>query len=169
MTIVQNMLERHINPDRINVKRLTLETPQPREELPFDPERDLTEEDWKMLRVRTVTFKETLSVKHPEEVALKILNPTAPLEVDSKILKQLQQDGDKYLNIGDWWSYSNLASNIKLISGKDHFPINKESWEAMREMIDFLQTQDLTDLAALARNMKILNPDIDFRFKEKQH
>ena len=37
------------NPERINIKDLTLEEPEKKEGLPFDVERDITEEDWKKL------------------------------------------------------------------------------------------------------------------------
>ena len=37
-------------PDRINIHELTIEEPEKQSELPFDPERDITEEDWQGMR-----------------------------------------------------------------------------------------------------------------------
>lgn len=44
------LLERNFASDHINIKDLTIEAPEKREELPFDPERDITQEDWERMK-----------------------------------------------------------------------------------------------------------------------
>ena len=40
------------NPDKVTIKDLTVEKPEKGSELSFDPERDITGEDWKKINKR---------------------------------------------------------------------------------------------------------------------
>jgi len=66
------ILERHFDPKRtINIHELSIEAPEKSGELPFDPERDLTEEDWERMKneleadrlePRLITFSRMASI-----------------------------------------------------------------------------------------------------------
>src|SRR3989338_8517389 len=67
------------NPDRINIRHLAVETPAPREELPFDPERDITEKDIRGMETR---LEQLGSDRNDGQflvlaVALKVFSPSS--------------------------------------------------------------------------------------------
>ena len=81
------------NSERINIKDLTLEEPPKKKELPFDPERDLTEEDKGNLKkeleeniinhswVNALENMSAYNALFPDEIESLILDDTAWLEI----------------------------------------------------------------------------------------
>jgi len=153
------------NPERINIKDLTLEEPPKKRELPFDVERDITEEDWDKL----CRFLEEISVDDPARrssfayVAMntKLLYPNKPAEYFEGLAEKIKSSAEQ--NRPDsYQNFSLIAAALKVLSPEkfSEFHIDNNDWQGMKEVLESYKNGDHWDnFAWHAMKMKIIFPN----------
>ena len=109
------MFPRHPNPENrpINIKRLVIESPEPRAELPFDSERDITEEDWKMMQ--TELDKARRDGEHLRYITqafpMKLLDPRLHITLSEENISEIRE----YPEQAKWAEFVYYFSQAKII------------------------------------------------------
>ena len=172
------------NPNRINIHELTIEEPEKKSELRFDPERDITEEDWRNMRQLLEEYRkddERKSHGSGQEVMyfsgqamyMKILNPTVVLNLDETAWQVMRQDlernriqPDRYgvfpgHGLSDWGLFARQAREMKILDPEIDLNLNENAWQGMRQLLDSRRTdKKWGDFSSLAADIKILDPTL---------
>ena len=159
--------------ERINIKDLTLEEPEKKRGLPFDPERDITEEDWEGMKNDTKKDRaEHMWYFFAKKVmSMNILLPEKMEELDLKneetwqgmrdYLKKLLKEGSSSDHLVSY------ATAMKIIFPErfSEFYVGGEVWEGMKNRLNReREAANWWAFAILALEMKILFPDRSSEF-----
>ena len=111
------------NPERINIKDLTTEEPSKKEGLPFDPEKEITEKDWNVIRRNLglmfrgrkeshTSFDWPLFFSHIAAAKLLFPEKVNELGIDEHALEEMKQDLEGHP--GTIASFLVMDANIKI-------------------------------------------------------
>jgi len=180
------------NPERLNIKDLTIEEPESQERLAFDPEKDLTEEDWENMKDELEICRgegeennEWFNFAKQASV-MKLLDSNVDLGIDSKTwqamndkLDEYQEQGAKLAqgiisgeNLQPWKDFSLMAMNLKIIDPSFNFKkygvLDDLNWEGMeRELADCRASGDYNEFSDQSVAMKILDPKSKIEINEE--
>src|SRR3989338_1733168 len=158
------------NPERpINIRHLAVEYPQPREELPFDPERDITEEDWKEMRKFTKSLGRDRAGFCICASQMRILEPSIDFGLDPETLRKMCDAVLASIQQGreDWRRFIRMAADIKLLDDTVDFGITEDTiYEGGKKILankynPHGAVDTATHVASFAFDMKILAPSME--------
>lgn len=129
------------NPDRINIHELTIEDPEAQSELPFDPERDISAEDWAGMQDWLKTHCDDDNALMVHAVAMEIVFPgrTNDADVAKRIwkygierLKNDKKDG------GAWSDFCTCAYDMKILfpDKSREFGLDEEAWQGVKHELN---------------------------------
>jgi len=151
------------NPDRINIHELTVEEPEKQQELAFDPERDITEEDWKIMKEQLKRYKETgdWSSFYREAAAMKVLNPgKINIEVDKSSWENITNQPETIFKeplISSVRSLKNLNPAVSLGSlGIDGDFLNQEE----KELREYISNHNWLYIHSRASAFRVVEPNL---------
>ena len=152
-------------PDRINIHELTIEEPEKPSELPFDPERDITEEDWKGMRQALEASRKNVGDFFPQAMAIKLLNPREKIDVDEEYVhlakRKLKRDLE---NLKDF-SFLENASSVKMFDPQVRRYFSKKSWQEIIEYIKaWKNSKNWSVFLDYAKSIKIIDPSAEINF-----
>ena len=151
------------NPERINIKDLTLEEPEKKKsELPFDPERDITEEDWKRVRESLLSIRQE---EHPEFTYPELVKSVKILFPER--VSEFNFDDDFLWRRTKLWSQRHglpslldYVFEIKLAFPERISELNLDKLQEINKHIEvYRQRNDWAMFASAAMKMKILFPE----------
>lgn len=165
-------LEKHFNKERINVKKLSLEEPEKEPEiLTFDPERDITKEDWQNMKDEIDGFRkrEDWFFFASKAMEMKTLAPERVSELNlndndwqgmKKYLKQCREKNES--EWGKWRNFFFVAAGAKILFPERASEINLDdvAWKGSEDLIETNRGMHWWgDILKHAMEVKILAPD----------
>jgi len=171
------------NPDRINIHELTVEEPEKQTELPFDPERDLSNQDWeKMLTKLRSRIQNDRNARETGEdrqffytrcvglsllaMNLKILNPRVELDLDENVWKEMRETLEAVKYNGDWQSFSEQAISIKILN-PDIFALDEVGRQCMKSELErHRRARTWEAFFIQAVQVRIIDRDIDLKLDD---
>jgi len=164
------------NSDRINIHELTVEEPEKQEGLPFDPERDLTEEDWVNMKKQLEKYKieEDWSKFSEHAMAMRVIDPDIDLGIEDTDWENMEtQLNDFRENATSWgqhqWAnFASQASKMKIIDSTGDLRLDQAVWNGMNSRLSkYKKDKEWSGCSWLAMCMKILDPSIKLDFSEE--
>lgn len=166
-----------MNPERVNIKDLTIEEPERAQELFFDVERDIPKEDWER-------WENLLNIDREQNnwypfislaSGMRLLNPNIDLKLskedwETMIKKEGESEVDPRMTPPD--DVFSVAASIKTIDPKVAIEIRKDVWDRYKKKLnenkinDWKFDNEKARAVKLAVSMKILDPAINFGFGE---
>ena len=150
------------NPNRINIHELTIEEPEKPSELPFDPERDITEEDWEKMSNWLEDFRgqyRDWDVFSRYAMEMKILGQTKNLNLDQTAWQGMKDRLENLREIPRWGDFFSLATGMKILDQRQNLNLDQAAWQGMQNEIkgwnDIWKRQHLS---LRAMDIKILYP-----------
>ena len=153
------------NPERISIKELTLEEPEKKRELSFDPEGDLTEEYW---RGMINTFELALQEGHPLDASslaagLKILSPERmdKLDFEDKTKEVMENFliSSRDIEVWDYFIAQAYALQIVFPGRISGFLLDDITWEGIKGELEKHRAKDWEVFANHAMAVKIAFPN----------
>jgi len=128
------------NPDRINIHELTVEEPERKPELLFDPGKDILEEDWKKMEKELENNKYRAWLFPMQAVAMKVLNPNYVLSLDPNIWKNMEDELREYKErkdnrLNNTTSIAKLAMYMKIIDPSREGDLDQKSWDRVEKLL----------------------------------
>lgn len=123
------------NPERVNIKDLTIEEPEKSQELTFDPEKEITKEDWKMMKKELDKERELgnwarfLSVVR----CMKILNPNYDFIIDKDTREGIYKELESYRKKSEWVIVTEMAMNMKMLDPTVTLNLDEFTQERMQK------------------------------------
>ena len=154
-------------PDRINIHELTIEEPEKQSELPFDPERDITKQDWEVMRLCLEHSRKnnTWSDFSAYAARMKILDPTQDLNLDQTAWQGMEDEFKKQ-SFNPQRLTSN-AADMKVLDPKRDLNLDQTAWTKMRrELENWRSKNDWGMFSWQASNMKIIDPKINLKLDQ---
>lgn len=158
----------------INIKDVTLPSPERVRQLPFDPRHDIRSADLCELDHQRHNARATYDQQCNELTLAGIVRLSAVLQLlkdqratgyyaDDVLWPALLRQVQQYRQIGEWHDFARHASAAKLLDpGRSaDLQLDDETWERLQTRLDFdsrLYGANQEVVAKLARNMKILYP-----------
>ncbi len=157
----------------LNLKNFVVPEDEPKDELGFDVEKEITDKDWQMMN-------KDLSKKHPPKVErfdngitfcsqlilMKIVSSdkVSNISADDWAWNKLDVNLNGYLKQQRWEGYSNLLTKAKALFPNKFSELTiAENWPSMKEEIAENQSINTPgswhDFFSQARAMKIIAPD----------
>jgi len=156
------------NPDRINIHELTVEEPEKQEGLPFDPERDITEQDWRGMRSILESWKhndwQSFSAQAME---MKIIDPTQNLNLDQDDWQGMTGCLASLRDDQRFDSLAVLVMGMKILGPEKDIGIQQDDWGAIRELLERNRGSNWWYFSFLAIRMKFVNPTKDLNINEE--
>lgn len=164
------------NPERINIKDLTIEEPEKLADLPFDPEKDIFAEDWEDMK--SGFLKNMREAEHGvnrlhhlnRAIELKTLFPERSDELN--LGPEIQKELEQLYDVESRAEYTSEAlEKLKvlfpgkfkeIISKKGDPDWNEFKWEKMKEYLEEHRTGtsfSWHDIAGLAVTLKMIHPE----------
>jgi len=137
--------------------------------LTFDPDKDITGEDWEGMRNLLEKDKNGSILHFLEEVAaVKIINPNEDLKLDSVDLQdwsiKLQEARAGDIAHGGSSDLSSIFMAMKILKPKEDLKISSATWNAMRRNLEECRRQkQWGEFSSQAMEIKVLNPDEDLK------
>lgn len=169
------------NPDRVNIHELTIEEPEAQSELPFDPERDITDDDWKKMKEKLEEFRQggDFMAWHSfswQAMEMKILDPKVDLNIDQAAWQGMENELKSYRTTNDWDNFLAQAMKMKIIDPCRDLNINQVAASGITGRLETYRNDDNNfNFLQTASRMKILglkegiDPDQSVRqFARKQ-
>ena len=158
------------NPERINIKDLTLEEPERKKGLPFDVERDLHPAFWDVATKQLKDHQERESWFNfaTDAADLAILYPEriADLDLNETMWEKMKEELEIYKKEKVWGLGVSLAANMKILFPEKNMNnlIDMDSWRQIIQTFSSMKDiGSLRDSIVFASEVKILNPE---RFKD---
>lgn len=150
------------NPERLNIRDLTIEEPETKSELPFDVERDINEEDYQELNKKLEEYRGKNDYHSLSYFAMemKILKPDTV--IDKKDWRGAQDGLAINPNVSTFPGWRVAMKILNPDYGKK-IPISDNYWDAMNRKLDEerkAQGSHWKEFSRYAMNMKILNPEM---------
>jgi len=158
-----------MNPERINIKDLTIEEPESQDGLPFDPERDITAENWKLLENNLEKCRENKDWGNFAcyGMEMKILNPSFDLKVDDTTWQEIHDYYKKHRDI--YFSSYHLVMAMKVLNPSFSIDHNDLWWKAVKSDLQFQKNDKhgFDNFCFRAMAVKILDPSFDVEVNQK--
>lgn len=154
------------NPDNININDLTLEEPEKQWEAFFDPERDITEENWQKMK-RELEGAIRISRLGGNQgtfgvMSMRVLEPDFNFDLNKADWDDMNKNLADYKKRNRVSDFFELVSVMKLFDPKVNIGIDKDFWKQEKELLsDCIETRDWDFVFNLATRMKIVNPNMD--------
>ena len=157
------------NPNRVNIHELTIDEPEKQSELPFDPERDITEEDWQGMEKKLEEYRQPTKWNcfAEQAMAMKILDPAKDLKLDQAawqgMIDSLKSSELKLNFIGE---FSTQAMQMKILDPTYDLNLDQAAWQKMRNWLEKFRQADWREFTSQAMAMKILDPTMDLKLDQ---
>jgi len=165
------------NPEQINIHDLTIEEPEKGTDLAFDPERDLTREDWAKMEEQLDTFYHTENYSDFCKLFgdMKAVDSTNSFLANYQISEKFKQDNLKNWtgrSAGFWVDFAEIAVALKAAPEKfgQENNIDEKDWKAMFDILKYYCKNRGSEfglaITELAACMKILDKRKDDKINE---
>ena len=153
------------NLENINIHDLTVEEPE-KQGIVFDLEREISKEDWEMIKDQLMEYKKTRQWAAFDNTAahMKILDPSIELGLDEHILAESKESLKGFQGFGDknWDYFTAQASDIKILYPEADLNLDEAAWQEMRAVLENDRVEKrLWHLPLQMMRMKILDPSAD--------
>ena len=151
------------NKENINIHDLTVEEPEKQEGPYFDPETEITKDDWEHIekKLKDMERNHYRWDELPEfGKAIKLLKPDADLNITSGIWRHLENKLQGYGKSDHTKGeiFARYAASMKIIN--PDFRLTKGNWENLNRALTIEKyNKNAAHIAYLAANMKILDPE----------
>ena len=159
------VLESLTNQEPGKIRNLTVESPEREQELMFDPERDITDEDWKELKLRLELNRSNKRWDNFSKYAMtmKIFFPkrAKELKLDDEAWQGIKEDLESSRG-QNWDAFSLRAMEMKILFPEraEELDLNEEAWQGMKKEMESRHGQRSNffwyGFARQAMEMKIL-------------
>jgi len=156
-----------MNPERLNIKDLTIKEPEKLEPV-FDVQEELTDRDWKLMmhELKNVRGKHFASLFAQLAADMKILDPDKDLRLEEEDFGMLYRNLEKSAEDGkehNFWSpYLRLAGNTKLLYPNRGIPMDNKIIEGVKNTLDgFKEAGNWKEFIHAASAAKVLMPSLD--------
>lgn len=165
------------NPDKLNIHDLTVEEPEKESEPPFDPERDVTEEDWEKIKKGELKAGRMIEPGRPKNWAsftndfaiyAKILNPKIDFNEDfgmrdvfAKVYKTDFEEYKKEKFQGlDAHGFSRAVEQARILVPELRIEENDNAWRLLEEELKYLGESEIwNQFCRQLAIMKLYNPE----------
>jgi len=144
------------NPERLNINDLTIEEPEEKGELPFNPETYITKEDWESMMEQMEESRDDLFSFVGKAAAIKILNP----EVNIKITDKEREDIKELLEVWkkrNWYGFFQFAMSCRILDPKMDIPTSGYHNEIRQAFQEKLKNQ-MSHYIGMAARAKVVEP-----------
>ena len=163
------------NPENINIHDLTIEEPEEKQEAVFDPERDITKEDWQKMKEKLERLRDSghWSLFAKTAAEMKTLDPSLDIPLDEKTWEGIEDDlrdtredvfEKKEPDMAPYWGFFIRAMRIKTLDpSRDIYPeLNKiELKESKKELKELGRSGTAIAFGRLAIPIKALGAKVD--------
>ncbi|MFH1426323.1 MAG: hypothetical protein ABIG66_02715 [Candidatus Kerfeldbacteria bacterium] len=139
---------------------------QPQEEVCFNPETDITEEDWEGMKQQLDSSRQNNEWWNCSlfAMSMSILFPNRKQELglDDEAWDGMKQYLDTFRQDNNWGHFSSLAMNISILfpDRKQELGLDDEAWDGMKQRLDSCrQDNNWWEFASHAMEMSILSAD----------
>jgi len=149
------------NPDRINIHELTVEEPEKPSELPFDPERDITEEDWG--NMKNSLRKQSVDIAY-HALNLEIITPgvVRELALNNVDWQRMKVKLDLVREAKNPSAFAEEATAMKILfpERSNELNLDEEIWTMLNDHLNkvYRKGNHWYDFSHLAVEMLILFP-----------
>ena len=116
-------IQERLSPENIDIARLHLETPKPRERIPFDPEKEITADDWEHMAEKLEADRTRNDWRDFSWLAIKmkLLFPerASELNLDTKAWQGMKHGLERDRTANQWNSFAWQAMNMKLLAAAE--------------------------------------------------
>jgi len=152
------------NPDKINIHELAIEEPEKHAELPFDPERDIAEEDWRGMRdeLEELRRDDTFRSLFPSlAMAMKVLNSTQDSNLSSDEWQYIRDKSMEDDSWSKWLQFADYSMYMKILDPNQSPGIDQTAWRGMEGALEEAVVRDIWRVPSHAKAMRILDPHRD--------
>lgn len=148
------------NPDRINIKDLTIEEPEQKQEVFFNPETYITDKDWNDVknsleeRIKKSDILEFASIV----ADIKIISPDTNIDVDWELFENKLED---LRGKGEWEELSRLMASMKLLNSDYKIDSDQKTWDGVLGLLKDPKIR-ASDFCRQVERIKILKPTSRF-------
>lgn len=156
--------------ERINIHELTVDEPERQSELLFDPERDLTKEDWQMIKDdleksrRVEDWASFLSTA----VHIKILNPQFDLGIDQKAWEGMRNMLNAWKENATfenrWEVFLSRSADMKILDPTLDLNLDQADWQRIRDILKKTVIWDIFSRRAV--EVRLLDHDYDLNLDQ---
>jgi len=161
------------NPERLNIKDLTIEEPESREGLPFDPEKEITEEDWGEIKEELERGRDNADLYEfvKQAAEMKILDPEVEIRAsDEEKIRMYEKIDEWWKQYGDGLGVFSRASFLKILYPEVNLGLPKAPWESIKKLLENSRGNSPSNFLSAAVTIKLCDPnfniDIDQETKE---
>lgn len=129
-----------MNPERINIKDLIIEEPEEKSEPYFDVEKDVTAEDWRMMRKELYKEQKLGNWARFLSVVkyMKILNPNYNISIGYDIKEGIREELEIHKQRSEWAAITEMAMDMKMLDptfslNLDEFTLERMQKDAFKE------------------------------------
>ena len=158
------------NPERINIKDLTIEEPEKDWIPPFDPVREITAEDWELMKHILDVFRKTQQWGKFSHLAteMKVLDSKFNLNLDEEAWQGMRHMLDFARKQGDWDFFFKLAMEMKILDPTINIKITVEEYKKAKDELEgILKITDGHYFKRAVMHMRFMNPNIDINLGPK--
>lgn len=152
-----------LDPERINIHELTVEEPEKQTDLPFDPERDVTEEDWQVMRneLKKAEQENNWSKYASIAMAIKILNPEIEIDLNERIRQGILKELNFCKKNHNWEPFYESAVALKTLGLKDDLNriLGEDVWQGISNDLERVKNGGVLDFSHAVSFARILDPD----------
>jgi len=156
-----------MDPERINIKDLTIEEPEKQAELPFDPEEDITEEDWISMKNTLEDFgdsKDKLFAFALHASQMKVIDPSFEIKINDKTRQKLEEQLQMKRHFKNWGDFSRFVAALKIVDPNYKPDITKDDWMGIgQELEGHRSRKHVWHFFDHALTMKIIDPKFDIQ------
>jgi hypothetical protein len=145
--------------EEINIRDLSLEQPEAKQQLPFDAEKEVTQKDWEGMLSELARYEKSGNWLFYGESAARM-----SILDNSKVPKPLPELAtsallDKLSNSLEPWTWAFNAYSLKLLRPDllKSLQVSDEMWKKVNESLN--KSRDPVSYAMMASNLKIAFPD----------